>query len=587
MPLPANISTVTVSAGPYLDYAGKPVRGTLTFTSSATPLVWAATGTPLVSSAIKVELDQGRATVVLPATDQGGFKAQGVGIQDWTYTVSFDFIDAKSPKSVSIALPADAPNVDLDLLLPTYGSTGVYTNVRGVWSVNGQTGNIEIKVPRAPVALNPLDFGAVGDGTTDDTRAVQACLDAAMAVSGSSVEFPARSFRVSSVGIDYSKAKWPVQPESGEPFGYSSPTVRGQGSKKTRLIQIPGSTGDVFTVSGKIGSETGPANNNKATGARVEGMEIVGTSTGRNGLYLRSLVNSRFSDLVIRGNGRSGIYFARETFTQTDPRDDEYSYANSFHDVKTVENGEWGVACSGTTSIAASFYDVEASRNGVGGWFVAPTNMALYSCQAIGNGFGSFAARGLLAVRNTNPASVNSSLMLINFRSEGNGGVNAVEVELASGIGYTVINPSFYPTGGAHCLSLGDRNLGQDGYLQSPYVQGGYYGTNSTTWPTQKAIILGSDSRNAMVKGGRYNFTSITGTVDQLVDDRGFRSSIETPANVRFGANGVLSLMRDVTVAPGGRQGESQLFQRTNVDGKQEVVVKFSTGDPVVLATQA
>lgn len=62
--------------------------------------------------------------------------------------------------------------------------------------------------------------------------------------------------------------------------------------------------------------------------------------------------------------------------------------------------------------------------------------------------------------------------------------------------------------------------------------------------------------------GGRQSFTSSTGTVDQLTDDRGSQTSMQLPARVRFGANGVLSLMRSLTTAPAQRGGESQIYQR-------------------------
>jgi hypothetical protein len=588
MSLPEGLSTVLVTVGPYLDHEGTPLKGTVTFTPSASPLVHAASGTALIRSAVTIELGRGKGEVVLPATDQTGIVSGSTSIRNWTYEVTFRFRNAVSPAPVNIALPAAQSAVDLDLLVPTEGSTGVIVARPAVTSVNGQTGNVVIALPvvAPPLHIDPTSapYGAKGDGVTDDTVAIQKALDAAMAVSGSSVEFPAGVFVVSSVGLDYSLAKWPVQAESGEPYGYSSPIVTGQGSKKTQFKQKAGSTGDVFVVSGKIGTDSGPANNNKATGAVLQDFEIVGTSTGRHGLRLRSLVNTNYSRLAIRNCGGNGIYFERETFVSG--TDDEYSYSNSFHDIKVTSNKGWGIACSGAASIGGSFYDVEAIGNTLGGWLLNPTNMALHGCNAIGNGTGNVNARGLLAVRNTNTNSVNSTLILDGFRSEENSTVGGYEVEIAAGIGYEINAPAFYANSGAHCLGIGLRALGSVGYVQSLTVTGGYYGTATNTYSTQRAIVLGSDARDTVIKGGRYNFQTLN-TVEQLVTDNGFRTSIEHPSMHRFGSNGVLSLMRSLTTAPGSKGGEAQIFQRLNANSKMELCVKMPTGVPLVLATEA
>jgi hypothetical protein len=46
--------------------------------------------------------------------------------------------------------------------------------------------------------INVLDYGAVGDGVTDDTAAIQAAMDAAVAAGGSTVRIPAGSYNISS-----------------------------------------------------------------------------------------------------------------------------------------------------------------------------------------------------------------------------------------------------------------------------------------------------------------------------------------------------------------------------------------------------
>jgi hypothetical protein len=584
MALPAGIKTVTLTAGPYTDHTGEPIRGSITFRPSVRTLVWAATGTPLMRTPITVDLVQGAASVTLPATDQDGFLGGSVPVIDWVYDVTVDLVDADAPIPIRVALPQANTSVDLDLLQPFLGETDKSVYIPNVLSVNGKTGAVVLDIPKA-MRLDPRSFGAKGDGVTDDTAALQACIDQAMTMSGSSIEIHAGTFLVTNLGIDYSLAKWPTQAISGAPYGYAAPSIIGQGIKKTIIKQKAGATGDLFVVSGKVGTQAGPANNNKVTGAELADLELLGNKTGGHGLRIRSLVNSSFKNLWVSDAGKSGIYFERETFVSG--VNDEYSYSNTFTNVKVKTNGRWGIECSGSASIGGTFYDVEAINNTLGGWLVAPTNMALHGCQAIGNGKNLIDGRGLLAIRNTNSTSVNSTLILDGFRSEGNSQPGGFEIEIAAGIGYEVSAPAFYATTGASCLGIGLRGLGGDGYVQALTVTGGYYGITTNTYPDQKAIVLGSDARDTVIKGGRYNFQGTLNTVESVVVDGGFRTSVEHPSMVRFGANGVLSLMRSLTTNPGGRGGEAQLFQRVNANSKIEVCVKMPTGDPIVLATQA
>ncbi len=55
-------------------------------------------------------------------------------------------------------------------------------------------------------SINVLDYGAVGDGATDDTAAIQAAMDAAVAAGGSTVRIPAGSYNVGSPLIHKSSA---------------------------------------------------------------------------------------------------------------------------------------------------------------------------------------------------------------------------------------------------------------------------------------------------------------------------------------------------------------------------------------------
>ncbi|KAF0258776.1 putative 9-O-acetyl-N-acetylneuraminic acid deacetylase precursor [Clavibacter michiganensis subsp. michiganensis] len=118
--LPASIKTVRVTFGPYLDHAGDPLRGVVTFTPSASPIVHYATATPLIKAPLAVELVDGSGSIVLPATDQSGLNTK-----NWTYQVELKLLDGTSPTPINIAVPQTATTVDLDLMTPVEGSSGI------------------------------------------------------------------------------------------------------------------------------------------------------------------------------------------------------------------------------------------------------------------------------------------------------------------------------------------------------------------------------------------------------------------------------------------------------------------------------
>lgn len=137
MALPPGIKLVTVNIGPFVDFQGNPVAGRTTF-SPSTSVLHAATGTPVLNRPVVVELDPaGMGVVSLPATDDAALTPTGfVYYAQHTFTTP----GATPPALATIALPQAAPVVDLDLLIPVTGASGLTVSLPAVLSVAGKSG---------------------------------------------------------------------------------------------------------------------------------------------------------------------------------------------------------------------------------------------------------------------------------------------------------------------------------------------------------------------------------------------------------------------------------------------------------------
>jgi hypothetical protein len=187
----------------------------------------------------------------------------------------------------------------------------------------------------------------------------------------------------------------------------------------------------------------------------------------------------------------------------------------------------WGFECSGTNSIGASMYDIETIGCGLGGFKLAPTNMTLIGCQAIGCGKGSVNGRGLLVVRNTNQSSVNSALTLLGFRSEENSMAGGYEVEIRGGIGYSIIGANIFATNGAHGLGIGVQNTGvTNQFTQELSIDGGFIGITQSVTPSQQAIILGADARKTVIRTPRFQNGANSISLGDVTTDNGFQTTV-------------------------------------------------------------
>ncbi|PPH50674.1 hypothetical protein [Rathayibacter sp. AY1E1] len=429
-----------------------------------------------------------------------------------------------------------------------------------------------LTVTEGPISPLDKEFRWDDRAGADNTRAVQAAIDKAMTAPGGEVSLPAGEIRVTGLAVDY--RGYPVQPENGPPYGYAGPKIVGAGMRQTRIVQIEGSTRDIFTVSGQTGDAAGPANNNKATGVVLADFEMTGTPSGGHGMSLRSLVNCEFRNLWIQKTGKSGIFRERATFVSG--VDDEYSYANSWNKIKIVAPAGWGVEDSGKASIGGSMTNVEAISPGLGGFLLAPTNMTLLDCQAIGG------TVGLRSIRNENRRSVNSGLTLINFRSEGSR--DGWEVLIEAGTSHMIVNPNFFPTSGANCLGVGLTNGGADFEVRNLTVLGGFYGLSLGRFPQQKAIVLGSDSSQTRLVNPFIERGAAGVDEGSLIVDDGRLTSFELGRGRVERAAGYTTVARAPETIPTPPAGQVNEGWERSGDTWRKVAV-FPDGHRVVIAS--
>jgi len=244
-PLPGSIPTVRVT-GQYRGPDGRGLQGSVTFTGPS--LITFADSDLFIAGSVVASLDEfGKFEVVLPATDAPGMNPTG-----WAYGVKENLIGVTGSRSYLMLLPAATPGGVIDLAdvapadptTPNYvpvigppgppgrdGVDGVVQSVNGISAADiflsaadvgaipaalrgavngvaslGDDGLVPLEqLPSIPSTdtgfLNVRNFGAVGDGSTNDAPAIQAALNAARDAGGGWVIVPAGTYRLATLPL--------------------------------------------------------------------------------------------------------------------------------------------------------------------------------------------------------------------------------------------------------------------------------------------------------------------------------------------------------------------------------------------------
>ena len=123
-------------------------------------------------------------------------------------------------------------------------------------------------------AINVLDYGAVGDGATDDTAAVQAAVDAALGSASGTLWLPKGNYAVTSVDIF--------------PTGGKSLILVGDGPLNSKFVKYGAGTDPLLNISGTAG---GGGGNGVVSKCQFKNFGVQGTAKGFTGIYADTLAH--------------------------------------------------------------------------------------------------------------------------------------------------------------------------------------------------------------------------------------------------------------------------------------------------------
>jgi hypothetical protein len=194
-----------------------------------------------------------------------------------TVTVAVSGLAAKSVKIGSLTLPIPALATD-EIIEVIYDGTD-FQLITQVYS-QGDTGAVVRTVSqRLRDSMSVADFGAVGDGATDDTAAIQAAIDAASTNNGGRIWFPpgfnckiSSTLTVASENIVFEAAGWGGYHTNGSGFTYSA------------KLSWYGSTGGTMLQFAPVEGASNP----KLVGCGNQGLALDGRGVAGYGTIIKS-----------------------------------------------------------------------------------------------------------------------------------------------------------------------------------------------------------------------------------------------------------------------------------------------------------
>lgn len=195
--------------------------------------------------------------------------------------------------------------------------------------------------------INVNDFGATGNGTTDDTAAIQAAISS-LPSTGGVLNFPSLNYKISSTltigngsssAASTTNAVFLVGNGGGGPFGASGTTLTWAGASGGTMVKFSGAM----------------------IGGGMQGNWIInGSGTAANGLIVNHIAGGDFGNITIKNC--TGIFCNLTSQTTTDPyggcRNNQFKSIT----IPSLPTGSTGLILSGITTIAG---DILQNRFGI------------------------------------------------------------------------------------------------------------------------------------------------------------------------------------------------------------------------------
>lgn len=252
--------------------------------------------------------------------------------------------------------------------------------------------DVDQVVYEAVVNVKNQPYSATGNGSTDDTAAIQAAINAVFAAGGGTIYFPPGNYRVTSLSLS-----WGTLP--------TSIVFAGAGQFATSITKIGASTNSVFTLDATLGD---------GTYSEFRDMTISGNNVASSGIRASLMARNVFKSIRVTGATSAGIIA-------------EGSLINSFYDCNLIGNVD-GYRCVKNGIVRCNlveFFGGSVRNNSNWGFDIGDTSgLHLYGTDIESNGTPGNIGGGLIIRSTCGDEYAGANISLNGVWFEGNNGTS-------------------------------------------------------------------------------------------------------------------------------------------------------------------